>query len=129
MRRLTGRPSPRRRAKNEPNSTCVLAITAPWSARVYAVARETHGRVCPLCYLLPVVRCSLWIQRSALRCCGIFVRDEQALPVGDQPVGEGWGDWVCPHIVGGLPPSVVEAVLPMERTSSGSFVRIQGLKD
>ena len=34
--------------------TCVLAITAPWSARVYAVARETHGRVCPLCYLLPV---------------------------------------------------------------------------
>ena len=33
---------------------CVLAITAPWSARVHAVARETHGRVCPLCYLLPV---------------------------------------------------------------------------
>ena len=26
--------------------------TASWSARVYAVARETHGRVCPLCYLL-----------------------------------------------------------------------------
>ena len=45
-----------------PVSTCVLAITAPWSARVYAVARETHGRVCPLCYLLPVTcwppRCS-----------------------------------------------------------------------
>lgn len=71
----------------------------------------------------------LRMTRTALRRCGIFVRDEQALPVGDQPVGEGWGDWVCPHIVGGLPPSVVEAVLPMERTPSGSFVRIQGLKD
>ena len=35
--------SPRRRTKNEPNSTCVLAITAPWSARVYAVARETRA--------------------------------------------------------------------------------------
>ena len=65
MRRLTGRPSPRRRAKNEPNSTCVLAITAPWSARVYAVARETHGRVCPLCYLLPVT-CYLL---ASLSCC------------------------------------------------------------
>ena len=36
------------------NSTCVLAVTAPWSVRVYVAARETHGRVCPLCYLLPV---------------------------------------------------------------------------
>ena len=25
-----------------------------WSVRVYVAARETHGRVCPLCYLLPV---------------------------------------------------------------------------
>ena len=44
----------RRLAWQHSTSTCVLAITAPWSARVYAVARETHGRVCPLCYLLPV---------------------------------------------------------------------------
>ena len=36
------------------NSTCVLAVTASWSVRVYVAARETHGRVCPLCYLLPV---------------------------------------------------------------------------
>ena len=34
------------------NSTCVLAVTASWSVRVYVAARETHGRVCPLCYLL-----------------------------------------------------------------------------
>ena len=25
----------------------------------------------------------------------IYVRDEQALPVGDQAVGDDWGDWVC----------------------------------
>ena len=37
------------------NSTCVLAVTASWSVRVYVAARETHGRVCPLSYLLPVV--------------------------------------------------------------------------
>ena len=32
--------------------------------------------------------------RSALRRCGIHVRDERALPVGDKPVGDDWGDWV-----------------------------------
>ena len=67
------------------------------------------------------------ISRMALRKCGIFVRDEQALPVGDQAVGETWGDWVCPHIVGGIPPAVVDKVFPMARTPSGSFVRIDGL--
>ena len=41
---------------NRVNPTCVLAVTASWSACVYAVARETYGRVCPLCYLLPVGR-------------------------------------------------------------------------
>ena len=44
-----------------PRVSCrVLAITSPWSARVHAVARETHGRVRPLCYLylylLPISR-------------------------------------------------------------------------
>ena len=38
------------------NSTCVLAVTASWSARVYAAARETHGWVCPLSYQFPVGR-------------------------------------------------------------------------
>ena len=34
-----------------------LALYTPlsWSVRVCVAARETHGRVCPLCYLLPVV--------------------------------------------------------------------------
>ena len=41
------------------NSTCVLAVTASWSVRVYVAARETHGRVCPLCYLLPV---TCWVR-------------------------------------------------------------------
>ena len=39
-----------------PQRTCVLAVTAPWSVRAYAAARETHGRGCVLlvtCYLLP----------------------------------------------------------------------------
>ena len=40
--------------------------------------------------------------RSALRRCGIVVRDEEAKPVGNQPVGEDWGDWVCPHVLGGI---------------------------
>ena len=31
---------------NRVDSTCVLAVAASWSARVYAVARETHGRLC-----------------------------------------------------------------------------------
>lgn len=57
----------------------------------------------------------LQFKRSALRKCGIFVRDEEAMPVGDQAVGEDWGDWVCPHIIGGIPPSVVDAVYPMIR--------------
>ena len=35
--------------------------------------------------------------------------------MGDQPVGEGWGAWVCPHIIGGIPLAVVDAVFPIER--------------
>ena len=41
---------------NRVNSTCVLAVRASWSARMYAATREMHGWVCPLCYLLLVTR-------------------------------------------------------------------------
>jgi len=68
----------------------------------------------------------LRLSRSALRRSGIFVRDEQALPVGDQAVGDDWGDWVCPHIIGGIPPSVVDEVFPIVRADK-EFVRIEGL--
>ena len=50
----------------------------------------------------------------------------QALPVGDKPVGEDWGSWICPHIVGGIPPTVVDAELPMIREGP-KYVRIDGL--
>ena len=61
--------------------------------------------------------------RSALRRCGITVKDEEAKPVGEQAVGSTWNDWVCPHIYGGLPPSVVDATFPIVRDGK-AFVRI-----
>ena len=53
--------------------------------------------------------------RSALKKCGIITTDEPALPVGDQSVAESWSNWVCPHIYGGIPISVVNAEFPMIR--------------
>ena len=64
--------------------------------------------------------------RSALRRCGIVIRDEEALPVGNQAVGDDWGTWVCPHIVGGIPPAVVDAELPMLRDGP-KFLSIEGV--
>ena len=66
--------------------------------------------------------------RSALKRCGIVVRDEEAKPVGDQPVGEDWGDWVCPHVLGGIPPMVVDKEFPMLRKGK-AFEAIKGLTD
>lgn len=66
--------------------------------------------------------------RTALKRCGIVVRDEEAKPVGEKDVGEDWGDWVCPHVLGGLPPSVVDKEFPMERNGK-AFVSIRGLTD
>ena len=71
----------------------------------------------------------LRFSRTALRKkCGITVRDERAMPVGSKAVGENWSDWVCPHVVGGIPPSVVDAVFPMTRDGS-KFVSITGVTD
>ena len=72
----------------------------------------------------------LSFKRSVLRDAhGITVRDEQAMPVGDKPVGDTWTAWICPHVVGGLPPSVVDYVIPMVRDSAGKFLKIEGLTD
>jgi len=60
---------------------------------------------------------------------GIHTKDEEALPVGDTAVGDSWNAWVCPHIYGGIPPSVVDAVLPMERSAEGKFLRIEGIAE
>mmetsp|Transcript_37429 Transcript_37429/g.99021 ORF Transcript_37429/g.99021 Transcript_37429/m.99021 type:complete len:273 (-) Transcript_37429:246-1064(-) len=66
--------------------------------------------------------------RSALRRHGIFVRDEHASPVGGQAVGDDWGEWVCPHVIGGLPPAVVDKEFPMARDGK-KFLGITGLTD
>ena len=71
----------------------------------------------------------LRFSRTALRKqCGIIVRDERAMPVGSKAVGENWTDWICPHVVGGIPPLVVDAVFPMTRDGS-KFVSIDGVTD
>lgn len=57
----------------------------------------------------------LRMSRTALRKCGIVTIDEQALPVGDKAVSDSWGKWVCPHVYGGIPISVVDAEFPMVR--------------
>ena len=71
----------------------------------------------------------LRFKRSALKTkFGIHVRDEEAMPVGAQAVGSEWGAWVCPHVLGGLPPAVVDKEFPMTRDGS-AFVAIVGLTD
>lgn len=67
-------------------------------------------------------------RRSALRKCGIHVRDEEALPVGDKPVGDDWGQWVCPHVMGGLPTHIITREYKMTRAGS-KFTGIEELDD
>lgn len=69
----------------------------------------------------------LRFSRVQLRKRGIIVVDEEAKPVGDQAVGDDWGNWVCPHIMGGIPPDCVEAELPMRRAADGTFEGIEGV--
>lgn len=66
----------------------------------------------------------LSFKRSVLRdMCGIMTRDEEALPVGDKPVGAAWDTWICPHVVGGIPVRAVHSVVPILRTGK-EFVAI-----
>ena len=70
----------------------------------------------------------LQFRRAALKACGIHVRDEEAMPVGDKDVDPAWVSkkWICPHVVGGLPTSVVEKVFKMTRDEK-LFTGIEGL--
>jgi hypothetical protein len=70
----------------------------------------------------------LQFTRTALRDAGIFVKDEEALPVGDKPVSADWvaSNWVCPHVIGGIPAAVVEKEYPMIREGT-SYVAIESL--
>ena len=65
--------------------------------------------------------------RASLYDRGIHVRDESAMPVGDKAVGEEWGEWVCPHVMGGILPEVVDEVYDMVRDEEGNFKGIEGL--
>ena len=69
--------------------------------------------------------------RLSLTCVvwmAVVIRDEEAKPVGDQEVGDDWGDWVCPHVLGGIPPDVVDKEFPMKRDGK-AFACILGLTD
>eukprot|EP00613_Pedinella_sp_CCMP2098_P001502 CAMPEP_0171622800 /NCGR_PEP_ID=MMETSP0990-20121206/17503_1 /TAXON_ID=483369 /ORGANISM="non described non described, Strain CCMP2098" /LENGTH=281 /DNA_ID=CAMNT_0012188755 /DNA_START=43 /DNA_END=888 /DNA_ORIENTATION=- len=66
--------------------------------------------------------------RTALTRSGIYVKDEQALPVGDTAVGSDWGDWICPHIIGGIPVAIVDKEYAMIRNGE-KFLGIEGLVD
>ena len=64
--------------------------------------------------------------RSALRNAGIFVRDEEAMPVGEKKTSDGWRNWICPHVIGGIPLHVVEKEYAMKRDGP-KYVSIEGL--
>lgn len=64
--------------------------------------------------------------RTALRKCGIHVRDERAMPVGDKAVSDDWGEWVCPHVIGGLPTHIITREYTMTRDGT-RFTGIEGL--
>ena len=53
--------------------------------------------------------------RTALWNAGIHVRDEEAMPVGDKPVSDGFSKWICPHVIGGIPTRIVRGVFAMTR--------------
>lgn len=65
--------------------------------------------------------------RTALRKCGIHVRDERAMPVGEKAVSDDWGEWVCPHVIGGLPTHIITNEYSMTREGT-LFTGIKGLQ-
>ena len=65
---------------------------------------------------------------ESLRASGVNVVFESTAPVGDQlPDFEGSEDELYPHIMGGISSVAVLEVLPVERSETGEFLRIQGL--
>ena len=67
--------------------------------------------------------------RSSLRKRGIFVRDEHATPVGATGTdSEMMADWVCPHVIGGIPLDVVQKTYAMVREGE-KYLRIEGLTE
>lgn len=73
----------------------------------------------------------LQFSRTALKNLGIHTRDEGAMPVGDKKVSGDWvqKNWICPHVIGGIPLAVVDTEYPMTRDADGKFLGITGLVD
>lgn len=71
------------------------------------------------------------VTRQALRNAGIAVRDELTSPVGRHLTRQDTqGKWLCPNIVGGIPPGVVSKIYPVTRdTYSHKFIAIEGLTE
>jgi len=66
--------------------------------------------------------------RTALKDAGIYVRDEHATPVGDKATSQAlMSEWVCPHIIGGIPVDVPRKVYDMVRDEKGE--RFLGIAD
>lgn len=70
----------------------------------------------------------LRFRRSALRRAGIMTKDEEAMPVGTKASNDNWKSWICPHVIGGIPPQVVDAEFPMLREGA-EYTGIPGLTD
>jgi hypothetical protein len=70
--------------------------------------------------------CLQFKRSTLLKTCGIVTRDEEAMPVGDKAVGDEWGKWVCPHVVGGIPVGAVDFEFAMVRDGP-KFLAIEGL--
>ena len=65
--------------------------------------------------------------RPALRRCGITVKDEEASRSTSRPSAD-VERLVCPHIYGGLPPSVVDATFPIVRDGKASWSICGGIE-
>jgi len=70
----------------------------------------------------------LQFTRSALKKLGIVTKDEAPGAVADKEVDGKWveNDWICPHVFGGIAPSVVTKEFKMQRDGK-KFVGIEGV--
>jgi len=62
--------------------------------------------------------------------CGIITKFEEAKPVGNTAPDADMGNWIYPHIFGGIPThieGVVTNIFPMKRDEKGAFLSIEGL--
>jgi hypothetical protein len=80
----------------------------------------------PITWYILVEMVCVSFTRTALRKCGIHVRDERAMPVGEKAVSDDWGEWVCPHVIGGLPTHIITREYAMIRDGT-FFTGIKGL--